>query len=91
MRQQASSYKFQSLHTLLGLRINENQSSFLYAGAISDRQLVLLFLVVERIRGPDSEWAPWLGVLPQAFNTPLFYGKAEMDELKGTTLETASR
>ena len=51
----------------------------------------MLFLIVERIRGSDSEWAPWIGVLPQAFNTPLFFGKAEMDELKGTTLYSATR
>lgn len=52
---------------------------------------MMLFLIVERIRGSDSEWAPWLGVLPQAFNTPLFYGKADLNELKGTTLHEAAR
>ena len=61
------------------------------AGVVTDRQLILLFLIVERIRGSDSEWGPWINVLPQAFNTPLHYGISELEELHGTTLYTATK
>jgi len=51
----------------------------------------MLFLVVERTRGIDSAWHPWIALLPQALKTPLSYGEAEMQELAGTTLHTATR
>ena len=51
----------------------------------------MLFLIVERIRGPDSRWTPWISMLPQAFSTPLFFGKADMEEIEGTTLHHATR
>lgn len=58
---------------------------------VDERQLIMLFLLIERIRGIESAWYPWINILPQAFNTPIHYGKAELAELEGTTLYTATQ
>lgn len=61
------------------------------AGTVDERQLIMLFLLVERIRGDDSMWYPWINLLPQVINTPVFYGKAELAELQGTNLYNATQ
>ena len=60
------------------------------ADRVTERELIMLFLITERIRGAGSAWYPWVSMLPQSFSTPLFFGKAELDELRGTTLHRAT-
>ena len=58
---------------------------------VDSRQLVMLFLVTQRLLGERSEWAPWIAALPREFTTPPFFRGAEMDELMGTALHRATR
>ena len=79
------SFDFELYHT-------ENCQPHQYrAGVVDDRMVVMLFLIVERMRGSDSAWAPWIAALPQTFSTPLFFGKAELAQLAGTTLYHATQ
>ncbi|KAJ7559034.1 hypothetical protein O6H91_04G066600 [Diphasiastrum complanatum] len=55
-------------------------------GEVDDRLLVMLFLLVERLRGSSSFWAPYLDMLPVSFGTPLWCSEEELLELKGTAL-----
>ncbi|KAK9806362.1 hypothetical protein WJX72_011435 [[Myrmecia] bisecta] len=59
-------------------------------GVVDERQLVMLFLIVERIRGAASKWHPWIELLPQQFRSPLCFGSLELEELKGTSLHYAT-
>ena len=61
------------------------------AGIVDSRQLIMLFLIVQRLSGDTSDWAPWIAALPDRFTTPPHFRGAEMDELMGTTLHRATR
>ncbi|KAM0935771.1 putative [Fructose-bisphosphate aldolase]-lysine N-methyltransferase [Dioscorea sansibarensis] len=58
-------------------------------GHVDDRFLVMIFLTVERLR-PDSQWKPYLDMLPSTFGNPLWFSEEELAELKGTTLYQAT-
>lgn len=57
---------------------------------MDERTLVMLFLVVEQLRGSDSPWAPYMRLLPSHCPSPLVYGSGQMQQLKGTTLHKAT-
>ncbi|XP_055636981.1 actin-histidine N-methyltransferase [Toxorhynchites rutilus septentrionalis] len=46
--------------------------------------MLALLLIVERFQ-PNSEWKPYLDVLPDRYSTVLYFSPAEMAELKGTS------
>ncbi|KAM0328848.1 hypothetical protein ACHAQA_005264 [Verticillium albo-atrum] len=48
-------------------------------------QLILVMLY-EGLQGDASRWKPYFDVLPQQFNTPIFWSDAELLELQGTAL-----
>ncbi|KAJ0967073.1 hypothetical protein J5N97_023990 [Dioscorea zingiberensis] len=58
-------------------------------GHVDDRFLVMIFLTVERLR-PNSQWKPYLDMLPSVFGNPLWFTEEELAELKGTTLYQAT-
>ncbi|KAH7404190.1 hypothetical protein KP509_15G014400 [Ceratopteris richardii] len=60
-------------------------------GEVDDRLLMILFLMVERVRGSSSLWASYLDVLPADFGTPLWFTDEELEELHGTALYNATR
>ncbi|KAI5055199.1 hypothetical protein GOP47_0030344 [Adiantum capillus-veneris] len=60
-------------------------------GDVDDRLLMMLFLMVEHIRGSSSLWAPYLDVLPTSFGTPLWFTEEELQELQGTALHNATK
>lgn len=45
-------------------------------------------MLYEYLQGENSRWKPYFDVLPQNFDTPLFWTDAELTELKGTCLTT---
>ena len=51
----------------------------------------MLFLLVEQLRGDDSQLAPWIRMLPSHVESPLVYGKGQLRELQGTTLHRATQ
>uniref|UniRef100_A0A803MQ21 SET domain-containing protein n=1 Tax=Chenopodium quinoa TaxID=63459 RepID=A0A803MQ21_CHEQI len=59
-------------------------------GEVDDRFLMILFLTVERLRGSNSTWKPYLDMIPSSFGNPLWFTDDEFRELKGTTLYQAS-
>ena len=61
------------------------------AGIVDSRQLIMLFLITQRLLGENTAWAPWVAALPDSFLTPPHFRGAEMDELMGTTLHRATR
>jgi len=58
-------------------------------GGCSEREAVILFLLVERARGTDSPLHPYLAVLPASPPTPLGWSSGELAELAGTPLVEA--
>jgi hypothetical protein len=74
-----------------GRTVLGNLKSFGTSGVVDERSLVMLFLVVEHMRGIDSAWHPWINLLPQSFNTPLHFGDTQLEELAGTTLHQATK
>lgn len=60
-------------------------------GTLSPRLAVMTFLIVEKIRGATSPWAPYIAMLPgeEGLGTPLFFSDAELQMLRGTTLHAA--
>jgi SET domain-containing protein 6 len=47
---------------------------------------LILVMLYEYLQGEASRWKPYFDVLPQQFDTPLFWTDAELKELKGTCL-----
>jgi len=62
----------------------------LEAGKLDERAAIIMFLMLERLKGERSHLAPWLNLLPREFSTPRYFTEDEMKELKGTTLERAT-
>ncbi|CAM6096871.1 unnamed protein product [Calypogeia fissa] len=58
---------------------------------VDDRLVVMLYLLVENLRGDDSFWAPYLKMLPSKFGMTLCFTEEELLELKGTSLYKATQ
>lgn len=57
---------------------------------LDERTAIIVFLMLERLRGPGSRYAPYIAALPKSFDTPLAYSDSELQELRGTTLHKAA-
>jgi SET domain-containing protein 6 len=49
---------------------------------------LILVMLYEYLQGEASQWKPYFDVLPQVFDTPIFWSEAELKELQGTCLTT---
>ena len=47
---------------------------------------LILILIYEFLRGDASPWKPYLDVLPQSFDTPMFWSEDEVRELQASPL-----
>jgi SET domain-containing protein 6 len=47
---------------------------------------LILVMLYESLQGEASRWKPYFDVLPQNFETPLFWSESELQELDGTCL-----
>ncbi|KAH7406291.1 SET domain-containing protein RMS1 [Phaeosphaeria sp. MPI-PUGE-AT-0046c] len=47
---------------------------------------LILVMLYEYLHGEASRWKPYFDVLPQTFDTPIFWTDAELKELQGTCL-----
>ncbi|XP_017152710.1 actin-histidine N-methyltransferase [Drosophila miranda] len=47
-------------------------------------------LVIEKVRGPDSVWRPYIDVLPARYNTVLYFSIEQMQRLRGTAACTSA-
>lgn len=47
---------------------------------------LILVMVYEFLRGEGSSWKPYFDVLPQAFDTPMFWSQDELTELQASPL-----
>ena len=47
---------------------------------------LILVMLYEYLKGDTSQWKPYFDVLPQTFDTPIFWSEAELRELQGTCL-----
>ena len=43
-------------------------------------------MIYEHLQGENSQWKPYLDILPTSFDTPMFWSEAELKELEGTVL-----
>ena len=66
-------------------------AELLDAGVVDARTAVVLHLVVERAQLAKSPLRPWLAMMPDAIPTPLFWSEEDLQWLRGTTLEVATR
>ncbi|KAJ4374346.1 Ribosomal lysine N-methyltransferase 4 [Neocucurbitaria cava] len=49
---------------------------------------LILVMLYEFLQGEASRWKPYIDVLPEMFDTPIFWTDAELKELDGTCLTT---
>ncbi|USP82239.1 hypothetical protein yc1106_09513 [Curvularia clavata] len=49
---------------------------------------LILVMLYEYLQGESSRWKPYFDILPQTFETPIFWSEAELKELEGTSLTT---
>jgi SET domain-containing protein 6 len=49
---------------------------------------LILVMLYENLQGVASQWKPYFDVLPQTFDTPIFWSENELKELEGTCLTT---
>jgi SET domain-containing protein 6 len=47
---------------------------------------LILVMLYEYLQGDASKWKPYFDVLPQTFDTPIFWTEMELKELQGTCL-----
>lgn len=47
---------------------------------------LILVMLYEYLQGKTSRWEPYFSVLPDRFETPIFWTKSELEELNGTCL-----
>lgn len=45
---------------------------------------LILVMIYEFLRGFESNWQPYFGVLPETFNTPMFWSDEELDVLQAS-------
>ena len=45
---------------------------------------LILVMIYEYLRGAESSWKPYFDVLPEAFNTPMFWSNEEVEELQAS-------
>lgn len=43
-------------------------------------------MLYEYLQGEASRWKPYIDILPQTFDTPIFWSEVELKELEGTCL-----
>jgi SET domain-containing protein 6 len=49
---------------------------------------LILVMLYEYLQGEKSSWKPYFDILPQTFDTPLFWSQSELKELEATCLTT---
>ena len=47
---------------------------------------LILVMIYENLQGEASYWKPYLDILPDTFDTPIFWTESELKELEGTCL-----
>ncbi|GLI65463.1 hypothetical protein VaNZ11_008813 [Volvox africanus] len=57
---------------------------------LDERTAVMVYLLLERLRGNESRFAPWIHALPRTFDVPIVYTDQELAELHGTALHRAT-
>ncbi|ETV69324.1 hypothetical protein, variant 2 [Aphanomyces astaci] len=59
---------------------------FLRTGPHADDDLLATFLLLERLKGPASKWAPYLAVLPSVIPSPMSFTKHQVAALHDEAL-----
>lgn len=49
---------------------------------------LILVLIYEHLKGNNSIWAPYLAIMPQQFDTLMFWSDAELEELQASAVRT---
>ncbi|KXZ56254.1 hypothetical protein GPECTOR_1g221 [Gonium pectorale] len=57
---------------------------------LDERTAVMVYLLLERLRGDGSRFAPWIRNLPTSFDVPVTFSEQELAALRGTTLHGAT-
>ncbi|GLC33172.1 hypothetical protein PLESTB_000362900 [Pleodorina starrii] len=71
-------------------RVGAQFSWMLDKHLLDERTAVMVYLLIERLRGDQSRFAPWIRALPSTFDVPIAFSESEAAELRGTTLHKAS-
>ncbi|PNH11104.1 hypothetical protein TSOC_002092 [Tetrabaena socialis] len=70
--------------------LGEQFSWMLDKQLLDERTAVMVYLLIERLRGDRSRFAPWIESLPRSFDVPVTFSDSELAELRGTTLHRAT-
>lgn len=70
--------------------VGELYSKWLDLGILTERQVVVMFLLTERAKGESSPFSPWIQCLPPGHDIPLSFPERAMEELAGTSLAKAA-
>ncbi|KAL7273848.1 hypothetical protein RUND412_003263 [Rhizina undulata] len=57
--------------------------------AVNPRTTIYMFLCYQALLGEKSFWKPYIDILPQEFDTPLYFSPDDMDWLQGCNLGAA--
>lgn len=58
------------------------------AAPLDSWSALILIMMFEHFRGENSQWKPYLDVLPATFDTPMFWSDEELEELQGSSLRS---
>ncbi|RDA91816.1 hypothetical protein CP533_2819 [Ophiocordyceps camponoti-saundersi (nom. inval.)] len=72
-------------HRLRELSDSDDKPTQLFNDLDSWSALILV-LMYEHLRGPDSPWEAYLHLLPESFDTPMFWSEEELAELQASAL-----
>ncbi|WIA21903.1 hypothetical protein OEZ85_004272 [Tetradesmus obliquus] len=71
-------------------QLGSSYAELMELGLLDDRSVVIVMLLVEKMRGQGSRYAPYIQLLPESFSTPLWFDEQQLLELAGTTLAAAT-
>ncbi|GFR47156.1 hypothetical protein Agub_g8847, partial [Astrephomene gubernaculifera] len=57
---------------------------------LDERTAVMVYLLIEKLRGDKSRFAPWIRTLPRSFDVPITFAPTDLAELRGTALQGAA-
>jgi hypothetical protein len=69
---------------------NEEEPVVVGGGPLDSRAALVLLVAIERCRGAESRWGPYIAALPTEYDDPAWWSSRERMRLRGTRLGAAA-